>query len=193
MSEKQPNDHRETETPVPSGEQLATQNNESHPRTPESANRHENMETEQNQNLEKIKLEVEKHALSGKEASGPSPQERQTDDYEIGSHQAIKSSSYQKSMQNIQSKHSPIGRGFSRFIHQPAVDALSEAGAKSIARPSALLGGGLCALIGSIILLIISKVYGFEYSYFVYIGLFGVGYLGGIIVEFARKLSRRKS
>ncbi len=84
-------------------------------------------------------------------------------------------------------------RAFSKVIHQPVVEKVSEVAGPTVARPSGILGGGIAALLGSSFLLYVTKHYGYRYNYFVFIMLFVGGFAVGMLVElliralFARK------
>lgn len=74
-------------------------------------------------------------------------------------------------------------RAFSRVIHQPVVRAVSEPAAKTVSRPSGVLGGGLVAFLGTSGYLYLAKTSGMRYSYFVFIALFLGGFALGLILE----------
>lgn len=82
---------------------------------------------------------------------------------------------------------------FSRVIHQPLIDSASETAGKTIARPSGILSGGICALLGSSILLYISKHYGYRYNYLVFLAFFVGGFVIGLIVELLVAILRKGS
>ena len=71
----------------------------------------------------------------------------------------------------------------SKAIHQPAIDAISQVGEKTIARPTGLLTGSIIALGGSSYLLYTAKHFGYEYNYLAVVILFAGGYLAGLIIE----------
>ena len=76
-------------------------------------------------------------------------------------------------------------RGLSKVVHQPVVRAVSEAGARTVSRPSGLLGGGVLAFVGSSSYLYLARHIGFEYNYFVFTLLFVSGFIVGLLLEFA--------
>ena len=79
----------------------------------------------------------------------------------------------------------PFGQKlFSKAIHQPVVRTASELSAKSIARPSGLLGGGLCAFLGSLAYLLFAQYIGLSYNYLLAILFFVFGFIIGICIEF---------
>lgn len=75
------------------------------------------------------------------------------------------------------------GRTLSKVIHAPAVRAVSEPAAKTVGRPSGVLGGGLVAFLGTSGYLYLAKSSGMRYSYFVFIALLIGGFALGLILE----------
>lgn len=88
-----------------------------------------------------------------------------------------------RELKNIRRKLSGTDKALSSVIHQPAVRVASEAGAKTIARPSGLLGGGVTAFIGTSAYLLLANQMGFSYNYFVFIALFIIGFAVGLTIE----------
>lgn len=82
-------------------------------------------------------------------------------------------------------------RALSRVIHQPVVDTLSELGGKTIARPSGLLSGGICAFLGSSIFLYIAKHDGYHYNFLLWAMLFVGGFVLGLLLEAVISLAVR--
>lgn len=105
----------------------------------------------------------------------------------------LKSMTYKRTLKHIQHKLSFSGKTFSKVIHQPAVNAVSEAGEKTIGRPAGLLGGGLIALIGSVVLLYMSKHWGFKYNLLIFAMLFAAGYIFGVALEFITRAFSKKN
>lgn len=96
-------------------------------------------------------------------------------------------------MRQIRSKLSKPDKTFSKVIHNKTVESVSEVSSKTIARPSGLLGGGICALLGSAYLLYMTKHYGFEYNYFVFFLLFVGGFFVGMFGELLLRYVFRKT
>ena len=90
-----------------------------------------------------------------------------------------------KNIKKVQSKLTPRQRAFSKVVHAPTVQKVSEASAKTVARPSGLFGGGLVAFIGSSAYLAYAHYIGFTYSFFVFLPLFVIGFLIGVLGEYA--------
>lgn len=81
----------------------------------------------------------------------------------------------------------------SKAIHQPAIRVISEQSAKTITRPSGLLGGGILAFCGSLFYLIFTKYVGARYNYLIFLILFGGGFLLGLGIESLIRLSKKTS
>lgn len=106
----------------------------------------------------------------------------------------VKKKAYKKELHRIQSKLPKPQRSFSKFIHAPTVEAVSEVSSKTVARPSGLLGGGIAAFAGTSILVLVSRHYGFTYNFFVFIVLLVAGFFVGLIIEtIVRGLFKAKS
>lgn len=104
----------------------------------------------------------------------------------------LRSESYNRKLKQVQSKLSAPERSFSKLVHQRFVSGVSDAGAKTIARPAGILGGGIAALVGSVVLVYMTRHYGFAYNYLVFFMLFGIGYVAGLLVEILVKLFNRR-
>ncbi|HYF97062.1 MAG TPA: hypothetical protein VD947_03420, partial [Patescibacteria group bacterium] len=66
-----------------------------------------------------------------------------------------------------------------------------ETSAKTIARPSGLLIGGLSAFVISLVVLAFCRYYGYEYNYLIGILSFPVGFFMGILGEGVIKTLKR--
>jgi hypothetical protein len=104
--------------------------------------------------------------------------------HEYGTKQTIK---------RIQKHLRPADRQFSKVIHNPVVESVSEITGATLARPSGLMYGGIFSLVASSLLYLISKHYGYEYSFFIGILFFIGGFLVGLIVEILAKPFTRKA
>ncbi len=95
----------------------------------------------------------------------------------------MKKTAYKKELGKIRQNLKKPEKTFSKFIHNKTIETASEIGAKTLARPSGLLGGGIVALVGSSCYLWMSKNYGFSYNFFVFIILLIAGFSLGLLVE----------
>lgn len=104
-----------------------------------------------------------------------------------------KTRAYQQTIRAVQSSLPPLSRGFSKIMHQRAVERASEVAEKTLARPSALLGAGLFATIGLGIMLYFARRNGFALSGSELLLFVVIGWALGLASEFvATKLLRRR-
>lgn len=103
----------------------------------------------------------------------------------------LKTQTLNLTLQRTRQQLSKPQKTFSKVIHQPQVDAISNVTGKTIARPMGLLFGGLFALIGSLLYLLLSYRYHFAYKYIAFSLFFIGGFIVGLIVELIGKLFRR--
>ena len=103
-----------------------------------------------------------------------------------------KQRAYTHTIKHVQSKLSKPSRGFSKIIHSPVVEQASEALEKTVARPSAILGGALFATVGLAVMSFFARRYGFALSGTELILFVSAGWLLGLIVELVwKKLLKR--
>jgi hypothetical protein len=148
---------------------------EQHHHTPE---RHHHRE-----NIAEIRHNAEHHAKSAHESQ---PQD-ESNDHAPKEHFVnfeIKNLAYNRTMTRVRKQLSPVGRMFSKVIHQPVVDAVSEGVGKTVGRPSGILGGGLVALAGTTTYYYIAKHYGYDYNFGVFLLLLAAGFVAGWVGEY---------
>lgn len=150
----------------------------------------DNAELEHDHSLDKIHESIHKEAISAKEITVGEHQEadRQT---VFGVQKELKADAYRRTLKKIRGRLNPAERTLSRVVHHPIVEPISEFSAKTVARPSGVLGGGIAALIGSGVVLYMAKRYGFHYNFSVFLLLLAAGFVAGILIEIATKLLRR--
>jgi len=95
----------------------------------------------------------------------------------------IKAVTYKKTLSETRKNLSKPEKVFSKLIHQPVVESVSEVGAKTIARPSGILSGGVVGFFGSTLLIFFAKDIGFELPSSAFIVLFMAGFIVGIGLE----------
>lgn len=131
--------------------------------------------------VESIRRVVEQEALAAEHARVEKEQHAPAIQHVTKELKAIR---YKETMRYVRRHLSPSERKLSSFIHTPSVEKVSEVGAKTVARPSGLLGGGLVALFGSVLTLYIARKYGFEVPNSLFMALFVVGFFVGLLGEF---------
>lgn len=140
--------------------------------------------------LKGIQKNVENLAISGKEMNPSESHKDSTPSY-APVNDDLKATTYRRTMKANRRHLRPQERVFSKVIHQPIIEKVSEVAGATVARPSGIIGGGLLAVLGSSILLWITKKYGYEYNYLVYMILFVGGFALGIIIELALRFILR--
>ena len=132
---------------------------------------------------------IEKQAISGKEVyvGNHEKPSKAREDYSP----AARKQTYRLTMQRLQNRMPAAERQFSRFIHVPAVERLSEATNNTIARPSGVLGSGVLAVLGMGLLYWLSRRSGFELSGNELLIFILAGWLLGLLAEFGVRLFRR--
>jgi len=103
----------------------------------------------------------------------------------------LKALKYKRTLQSVRKDLKPTERVLSKVIHNQTVDAVSQAAEKTVARPSGLLFGGICAFIGSSLFLWVSKHYGYEYNFLLFALFFLGGFGLGLILELAMRSMRK--
>lgn len=104
----------------------------------------------------------------------------------------LKKETFNRTMVRVRKKLSAPARTFSKIIHQPVVDSISQVGSQTVARPSGLLGGSIVAFLGSSTFLWMARHYGFTYNYLLFAILFVAGFAIGMILELIIFVLRRK-
>lgn len=97
----------------------------------------------------------------------------------------LKDTKYKRTLQSVRKDLNAPERALSKVVHNPIVDALSAGAEKTIARPSGLLAGSICAFIGSSTFLYIAKHYGYTYNFLLmtmfFVGGFGIGLIAELV------------
>lgn len=99
---------------------------------------------------------------------------------------ADRKQAFDKTMQTVQSQLPAPSRAFSKFIHHPVVEKVSDAAGNTIARPNAILSGSLAALILTLAIYFVARRNGYPLSGTEMIAAFVVGWAVGNIIDYAR-------
>ncbi len=133
--------------------------------------------------VEKLKDDVHEQAKSSNETTIEDRPE--STEQEFGSFTALKGETYSRTLKRVQQRLSKPERTMSKVMHNKTVEKVSDGIGKTAARPSGILGGGIVSLLGSFVLLYMSKNYGFKYNFFVFFILLVVGFMIGVLLELA--------
>lgn len=158
------------------------------PKSKENEPKHHEKKTD----LESIKKSIETTAVSGKEYSVG---EKESTDEGVthANTKQIKKSAYRKVIKQAQSQMKGVDKSFSKFIHKPTVEKVSDVSARTVARPTSLLFGSVFAFIASLIFYIFAKRSGFEYNYLLFLMVFIGGYFVGLIFELLTWIVKKPS
>lgn len=104
----------------------------------------------------------------------------------------LKNIKYKRTLQSVRKDLRPTERVLSKVIHNQTVDAVSELAGKTIARPSGFLTGAVLAFVGSSVYLWITKHYGYEYNFLLFVMFFAAGFGIGLLLELVLRLMHRK-
>ncbi len=140
--------------------------------------------------IEAIQKKIEAAATLGQDIKVEDKAEPQPDARYVN--RELKLIALNRSLARVRKHLALPERTLSRVVHKPTVEAISNLGAKTIARPAGILAGGFFGLFGSLIAVYISRHYGFSYNRLLLFGLFVGGYVIGLIIELAAHLLFRK-
>lgn len=104
---------------------------------------------------------------------------------EFGAYAALKGETYSRTLKRVQERLSKPEQAMSKVMHNKTVEKVSDELGKTAARPSGILGGGIMSLVGSFVLLYMTKKYGFEYNFFIFFVLLAAGFALGVVLELA--------
>lgn len=141
------------------------------------------------QAVEKAKIEALKQAISV-EKGGAEKKKKESGAAASRRHGVVskkeQKASYTHHMKKLQEELPPVQRGFSKLIHNAAVEKTSEAVGSTIARPNAILAGAVVAFFAVLVVYLTAKHYGYVLSGFETIGAFIVGWVFGVLYDFFR-------
>ena len=142
-------------------------------------------EADQSQKLREARSEIEKQIDSKQEAL-KNLHSNEVDDGNKSTPPVsadLKKMGLKRELKNLRKQLKPSDRLVSRVIHQPLVRVVSDVSAKTISRPSGLLGGGFLAFLGSSSYYLFAKHVGIKYNYLIFTMLFIVGFILGLLIE----------
>lgn len=167
-------------------QELEAQGAEQHERIREEVERQ--AETSKERSVEDARHEVEKITVEKErreqEHARKAPAEKRKD-RPVRNANTL-DASFNARMKEVRADMSAPSRAFSKVIHNKAVEKASEAIGTTIARPNAILSGSVSALVLTAGLFFWAQYNGYPLSGFETIGAFIIGWLLGIIFDFAR-------
>lgn len=175
-------------TPAPAIETSSTDHHERLRRDLDDA---EAKHKEKQEKLELAQREAHERADSLKHVAKPEKPPAQKRSQILTKQQ--RDASFNRQMNIVYDELRPSERRFSRFIHNRAVESVSNGLGATIARPNALLAGSVCAFLLVTAVYSIAKYYGYQLSGFETIGAFALGWILGIIYDYFKLLVTGKS
>ena len=137
--------------------------------------------------LEEIRQDVEKSSLSSEQLKKEELKELEQESSQAFVQKELKNITLKKTISKIQTQLPASERAFSKVVHSPVIDKLSNVGEKTIARPIGILGGGALALLGSLFSTYFSRRFGMSYNLLMFAIVFLVGYVSATILELLYK------
>lgn len=95
---------------------------------------------------------------------------------------------YKETMSSMRTQLPPASRAFSKVIHNPVVESVSEAAGKTVARPNAILAGSMSAFLFVLATYLIARYFGYPLSGFETIAAFIFGWVIGVIFDFFKAM-----
>lgn len=133
---------------------------------------------EKSKEAEEKKAEKEKELSEKKEPKGPLTKTE-------------KKRVYKKELNKIQSQLPAGSRAFSKVVHNPVVETVSNAAEKTVLRPSVLIGGAVVGIGLGIVIYVAARVYGYIIPNWMLLALLVIGGVLGVLIEMVLKLAGR--
>ena len=129
-----------------------------------------------------------KAALKEKQPDRPAAPESQATEIKKAPTRRDKNAKFDAIMEDTQSHMSPAGRTFSKIIHNPAIEKVSDASAKTSARPNAILAGSMMAFALVLSVYLIARHYGYPLSGSETMVAFVFGWVLGLVFDYFRAM-----
>lgn len=142
------------------------------------------------QKIEDIRKLAHKEALEAKQVKLEQSESNLPDSGQAYVNKELKTMAYLRLLNRARKQLNPLQRPLSKFMHQRLVESVSETASKTVGRPSGILGGGVIALAGTSAYYYVTKHYGYDYNFFVFLLLLGAGFVAGWTTELLFKLLR---
>ncbi len=106
-------------------------------------------------------------------------------------HHTRSDSGFDQTIEQVRKQLPRTNRPFSRLIHIRSLEAASDFLGKTIARPHALLAGGITAFLGTLVLYNYAKFAGFSLQGSETLVTFAVGWVVGLVYDLAKAMFGR--
>jgi hypothetical protein len=122
--------------------------------------------------------------INGEKVIKKAYQTKQLRSLSIGN--ARRKKSYKKAIEQLQNELPILNRLFSKIIHTPIIEEVTDFICYTILRPNAILCGSILALLVTILNYILINQYGYVLSGYEPIIAFGLGWLIGMILDYLK-------
>src|SRR4029078_13320717 len=103
---------------------------------------HHHTKAERQHEVEQARHQVEKLAEKAHKAELPESSDNLHEPRQTYVNRELKEIAYSRLLNRARKQLSPPARSFSKFIHQPVVNSISEGLGQTVGRPSGIFGGG---------------------------------------------------
>lgn len=141
-----------------------------------------------NDKIEQVRKTIEREATPAEETKSDSNQDNAPASFEPRD----RTKGFMQTMTDVRSQLSSSETKFSKIIHQPIVESISETVSKSVGRSSLLLGGFMATFIGSLVIFMNARNNGYSVSNLTFIiVLFVIGAIVGLALEIIYRTIQR--
>lgn len=133
------------------------------------------------QEVERVTAEHERHEPI---KDTPNNQEKAVDT------KVARDKAYQSIMLQTRSEMSAPNRSFSKVVHNPIVEKISDVASTTIARPNAILSGAVLAFVLTLVIYSVAKMNGYPLTGTEAIAAFVIGWIIGNLYDFVKTMIR---
>lgn len=159
-----------------------------------AAERERNLERGQEYSKEKATVarhEIEK-AIAEKESRRPEKSTEHTPAERKVNSKTARKKAYSAIIKQTQADLPAPSRAFSKVIHNPVIEKVSEVTGNTIARPNAMLSGAVFAFLLTLVVYLVARFNGYPLSGTETIAAFVVGWLMGNLYDFFKTMATGK-
>lgn len=143
--------------------------------------------------IREIRNKIEESSKTSQELSQANTEEKpkKTEYNDVVAGSQLETQSLKQNLNKIQRKLPSYQRPFSKFVHNKTVEKVSDAAGATIARPSGILFAGIFSFIMSLLVLSVSRYFGYEYNFMIGLASLGGGFIIGLMLEAIMKLFKK--
>ena len=157
-----------------------------HDRLKEAAER--SVESNSHENAEQARHEALEQAARTERASVKPEKGRRSAERRGPITKREREASFTATMSEVRTHMSPADRAFSKVIHDPTVEKVSDTIGNTVARPNAVLSGSVFAFLFTLTFYLIARFNGYPLSGTETIASFFLGWIVGLVFDYFRML-----